>query len=108
MVHVDVYICVALRDCFTFISMLKASGKRKFTPPSFGKESKRDNAVKMLLKNYSPATLSPTGAEAPNERCITGIFSYLMTEGGGGGLNMQILSVCQYYFAYSKKVYKRA
>ena len=82
MVHVDVYICEALRDCFTFISMLKASGKRKFTPPSFGKESKRDNAVKILLKNYSPATLSPTGAVAPNEGCITGIFSYLMTERG--------------------------
>ena len=34
----------ALRDCFTLISMLKASireGKRKFTPPSFRKECKR-------------------------------------------------------------------
>ena len=64
--------------------MLKVSGKRKFTPPSFGKESKRDNAVKMLLKNYSPATLSHTGAVAPNEGCITGIF-FVSYDGGGGG-----------------------
>ena len=45
-----IYICEALRDCFTFISMLKfPAGKRKFTPPSFGKEYKRGNAVKILL-----------------------------------------------------------
>ena len=43
------------------------AGKRKFTPPSFG-----DAAVKL-----QPATLSPTGAVAPNEGCITGIFGIL-------------------------------
>ena len=37
-----------------------------------------DTAVKL---GYSPATLSPTGAVAPNEGCIAGIFvSY---DGGG-------------------------
>ena len=61
-----------------------------------------DAAVKL-----QPATLSPTGAVAPNEGCIgTGIFLYLMME---GELNMQILLVCQYYFVYSKtkNIYKK-
>ena len=51
-----IYICEALRDCFTFIYLCKKrqsipAGKRKFTPPSFGKECKRqcreDAAVKL-------------------------------------------------------------
>ena len=51
--------------------------KRKFTPPSFGKECKR-----CYCKNFSPATLSPTGvvAPAPNEGCITVFFFLFMTE----------------------------
>ena len=49
-----IYICEAFRDCFTFISMLKASTNSRqvsenFCPPSFGKECKRCNAVEMLL-----------------------------------------------------------
>ena len=46
-----IYICEALRDCFTFMSMLKASINSRQAPPSFGKECKRqcreDAAVKL-------------------------------------------------------------
>ena len=56
----------------------------------------KGNAVKMLLKKYSPATLSPTGCVAPNEGCITVIFFIY----DGGGIKycvwkMQILLFCQ-------------
>ena len=37
----------------------------------------------MLLKNYSPATLSPTGAVAPNEGCIIEGYFFLIYDGGG-------------------------
>ena len=75
-----IYICEALRDCFTFISMLKASiNSRQVSVNLFRLVLGRNvngNAVKMLMKNYSPATLSPTGDVAPNEGCITVFFSY--------------------------------
>ena len=52
------------------------AGKRKFWEEMKTRQCREDAAV-----NYSPAILSPKGAVAPNEGCITGIFSYLMTEG---------------------------
>ena len=58
----------------------------------------------LLHANYSPATLSPTGAVAPNDGCITVFF--LIFDGGGIKYfvwKTQILLVCQYSFVYSKK-----
>ena len=48
--YMYIYICEALRDCFRFISMLKASINSRQISVSFGKECKRqcheDAAVK--------------------------------------------------------------
>ena len=55
----------------------------------------------MLLENYSPLPLVPTGAEAPNEGCITGIFLYLMTE---GELNMLSILFCLQQKKYIKSL----
>ena len=75
-----IYICEALRDCFTFISRLKASINSLQVSVNLLRlvlgRNVNGNAVKMLMKNYSPATLSPTGDVAPNEGCITVFFSY--------------------------------
>ena len=70
------YICEALRDYFTFISMLEASINSRQVSVNLLSlvlgRNVEDAAVKLL-----PATLSPTGAIAPNEGCITGIFCIL-------------------------------
>ena len=75
------------------------AGKRKFTPPSFGKE-----CIRCCCKIIAPLPLVQ-----PNKECITVFF--LMYDGGGikyFDWKMQILLVCQYYFVYSKKKYKKA
>ena len=80
------------------------TGKRKFTPPSFGKECKRQ-CREDAAANISPATLSPNGAIAPNVGCITTFF-FLIYDGGGITYfvwEMKILFVRQYSFVYSKK-----
>ena len=65
------------------VNQFPAGSKRKFTPPSFGKECKRHHRCR-----------------SSQLRMQNRYFLYLMTE---GELNMQILLVCQYHFVYSKK-----
>ena len=63
-----IFICKALRGCFTFISMLKASSYSRQVSVNLLRlvlgRNVNGNAVEMMLLNYSPAV-------APNDGWIT-------------------------------------